>query len=60
MIQNCFDYRFVSWPEFEQCPFRVTMENSLPKTIVPLEDDDKDTIGSHIEDIDSSDTEAES
>ncbi|CAH0728458.1 unnamed protein product, partial [Brenthis ino] len=53
--------RFISWPEFEQCPFRVTMENNLPKLATALDDDDDDksNIGAHIEEIESSDTEIE-
>ncbi|CAH0400513.1 unnamed protein product [Chilo suppressalis] len=51
--------RFVSWPEFEQSPFKVTMENNLPKFIIPLEDDDKDSIGSHIEDMEHSDSDVD-
>ncbi|KAM3956546.1 mitochondrial transcription factor B2 [Aphomia sociella] len=52
--------KFVSLPEFEQCQFRITMENNLPKFIMPLEDDDhKDSIGTHIDDIETSDTELE-
>lgn len=52
--------KFISWPEFEQCQFRVTMENNLPRYVTDLEKDDKDTIGTHIdEDIDHSDSEVE-
>ncbi|KAL0869095.1 hypothetical protein ABMA27_007402 [Loxostege sticticalis] len=52
--------RFVSWPEFDQCPFKVTMENNLPKFVLNLEDEDKDNIGTHIDDItDHSDAEIE-
>ncbi|CAG9789335.1 unnamed protein product [Diatraea saccharalis] len=50
--------RFVSWPEFEQSPFKVTMENNLPKFVLHLDDDGKDNIGTHIEeDMEHSDTE---
>ncbi|XP_013184211.2 dimethyladenosine transferase 2, mitochondrial [Amyelois transitella] len=52
--------KFVSWPEFEQCPFRMTMESNLPKLVVPLDDDDKDNIVSHIDDIENCDTDVES
>ncbi|CAH2258298.1 jg10524 [Pararge aegeria aegeria] len=48
--------RFISWPEFEQCPYRVTMENNLPKFAANV-DDDKNNIAAHIEDMESSDTE---
>ncbi|KAJ8714052.1 hypothetical protein PYW08_007672 [Mythimna loreyi] len=49
--------KFVSWPEFEQCQFRVTMENNLPKFFTHIDDDDKEGIGTHIEDIEHSDAE---
>ncbi|KAJ0173608.1 hypothetical protein K1T71_010757 [Dendrolimus kikuchii] len=50
--------RFISWPEFEQCQFRVTMENNLPRYVTELEKDDKDTTITHIdEDIEHSDIE---
>ncbi|XP_072929855.1 dimethyladenosine transferase 2, mitochondrial [Epargyreus clarus] len=50
--------RFISWPEFEQCPFRATMENNLPKFVSAIEDDDdkNSRISAHIDDIDHSDT----
>lgn len=51
--------RFISWPEFEQCQFRVTMESNLPKSISQVEDDDKDIIRTHIDDIEHSDSERE-
>ncbi|XP_075982659.1 mitochondrial transcription factor B2 [Anticarsia gemmatalis] len=54
--------KFISWPEFEQCQFRVTMENNLPKSITQYDDDDKDsigTLGTHMEDIEHSDVENE-
>ncbi|XP_026760681.2 dimethyladenosine transferase 2, mitochondrial [Galleria mellonella] len=51
--------KFVSWPEFEQCQFRLTMENNLPKFIIPIEDEDKDNIGTHIDEIENSDSETE-
>lgn len=56
---NDLIFRFISWPEFEQCQFRVTMENNLPKFITNLDDDDKEGIATHIEDIEHSDTENE-
>ncbi|GBP24347.1 Dimethyladenosine transferase 2, mitochondrial [Eumeta japonica] len=40
--------RFISWPEFEQCPFRVTMENNLPRFITAIEKDEKDNIGPNL------------
>ncbi|CAH2094591.1 unnamed protein product [Euphydryas editha] len=51
--------RFISWPEFEQCPFRVTMENNLPKFASQIDDDDdvKRNIVPHIDEIEPSDTE---
>ncbi|XP_026314917.1 dimethyladenosine transferase 2, mitochondrial isoform X2 [Hyposmocoma kahamanoa] len=49
--------KFISWPEFEQCQFRVTMESNLPKSFSQVEEDDKDIIGTHIDDIEHSDTE---
>ncbi|XP_053613603.1 dimethyladenosine transferase 2, mitochondrial [Plodia interpunctella] len=52
--------KFVSLPEFEQCPFKVTMESNLPKFVVPLDDDDKDSMVTHIDDMDNSDVETES
>ncbi|XP_049877700.1 dimethyladenosine transferase 2, mitochondrial [Pectinophora gossypiella] len=53
--------KFISWPEFEQCQFRVTMENNLPKSVSHLDDDDgKDVIPAHIEHLDHSDSESES
>lgn len=53
-------FRFISWPEFKQCPFRVTMENNLPKYITELEDKEH-TTGTHIDDdMDTSDSEHES
>ncbi|XP_063831105.1 dimethyladenosine transferase 2, mitochondrial [Ostrinia nubilalis] len=51
--------KFVSWPEFEQCPFKVTMENNLPKFVLDLDGEDKDNIGTHIDDIEHSDAEVE-
>ncbi|XP_013170932.1 PREDICTED: dimethyladenosine transferase 2, mitochondrial [Papilio xuthus] len=51
--------RFISWPEFEQCPFRVTMESNLPKSISQIEDDDKRRMSTHIDDIDVSDGETD-
>ncbi|XP_035449183.1 dimethyladenosine transferase 2, mitochondrial [Spodoptera frugiperda] len=52
--------KFISWPEFEQCQFRVTMENNLPKFFTNIDDDDKEVIGTHIEeDMEHSDTEHE-
>ncbi|XP_047033927.1 dimethyladenosine transferase 2, mitochondrial isoform X1 [Helicoverpa zea] len=51
--------KFISWPEFDQCQFRVTMENNLPKFITHLDDDDKEGIGTHIEDIEHSDVESD-
>ncbi|XP_063367717.1 dimethyladenosine transferase 2, mitochondrial [Cydia amplana] len=51
--------KLISWPEFEQCPFRVSMENNLPKFVTAVEDDEKTSIGSPIDDIESSDTENE-
>ncbi|XP_045776377.1 dimethyladenosine transferase 2, mitochondrial [Maniola jurtina] len=50
--------RFISWPEFEQCPYRVTMENNLPKFASHI-DDDKATIAVPIDEMESSDTEIE-
>lgn len=35
------------------------MENNLPKFITQYDDDDKETIGTHIEEIDQSDVENE-
>ncbi|CAH2045312.1 unnamed protein product, partial [Iphiclides podalirius] len=52
--------RFVSWPEFEQCPYRVTMENNLPKFISQLEDDEKGRMSAHIVDMEHSDSENDS
>ncbi|XP_012544415.2 dimethyladenosine transferase 2, mitochondrial isoform X2 [Bombyx mandarina] len=54
--------RFISWPEFEQCQFRITMENNLPKSVTQFEDDDKDSIPTitHIDHMDHSDTEVDS
>ncbi|KAH9639240.1 hypothetical protein HF086_014104 [Spodoptera exigua] len=51
--------KFISWPEFEQCQFRVTMENNLPKFFTNIDDDDKEVIGTHIEDMEHSDAESE-
>ncbi|KPJ18212.1 Dimethyladenosine transferase 2, mitochondrial [Papilio machaon] len=51
--------RFISWPEFEQCPFRVTMESNLPKSISQIEDDDKRRLSTHLDDIDVSDGETD-
>ncbi|XP_059053130.1 dimethyladenosine transferase 2, mitochondrial [Achroia grisella] len=48
--------KFVSLPEFEHCQFRLTMENNLPKFILPIEDEDKDSIGTHIDEIEHSDS----
>ncbi|KAJ2953334.1 hypothetical protein O0L34_g924 [Tuta absoluta] len=45
--------KFISWPEFEQCQFRVTMENNLPKFVSHVEDDEKHVRGTHIEELDS-------
>ncbi|XP_068619021.1 dimethyladenosine transferase 2, mitochondrial [Battus philenor] len=49
--------RFVSWPEFEQCSFRVTMENNLPKSISHLEDEEKGRFSSHLDEMEISDEE---
>lgn len=35
------------------------MENNLPKSFSQVEDDDKDIIGTHIDDIEHSDAECE-
>ncbi|XP_023935840.2 dimethyladenosine transferase 2, mitochondrial [Bicyclus anynana] len=50
--------RFISWPEFEQCPYRVTMENNLPKFALKI-DEDKGHLATHLDDMESSDTEIE-
>ncbi|CAG4953924.1 unnamed protein product [Parnassius apollo] len=52
--------KFVSWPEFEQCPFRVTMENNLPKSITQIEDEGKRKIRTYIDDMEHIDTESDS
>ncbi|XP_047536831.1 dimethyladenosine transferase 2, mitochondrial [Vanessa atalanta] len=54
--------RFISWPEFEQCPFRVTVENNLPKFASQINDDDdgdnqKHIIVPQIDENETSDTE---
>ncbi|KAG7297932.1 hypothetical protein JYU34_018687 [Plutella xylostella] len=53
--------KFISWPEFDQCPFRVTMENNLPKFISAIDLDEKETIaGTPIDDdMEASDVEQE-
>ncbi|KAG6450023.1 hypothetical protein O3G_MSEX006358 [Manduca sexta] len=51
--------RFISWPEFEQCQFRITMENNLPRFVTELQSDDKDSIPTHIDDLDHSDVESD-
>ncbi|CAF4911308.1 unnamed protein product [Pieris macdunnoughi] len=49
--------RFVSWPEFEHCPFRTTVENSLPKFASHLvSEGDPDP---HLDDLEHSDSESE-
>ncbi|XP_050674992.1 dimethyladenosine transferase 2, mitochondrial isoform X2 [Leptidea sinapis] len=50
--------RFVSWPEFEQCPFRSTMESNLPKFATHL-NDDEDKSEAHFEELENSDSENE-
>ncbi|XP_032521507.2 dimethyladenosine transferase 2, mitochondrial [Danaus plexippus] len=44
--------RFISWPEFEHCPFRTTMENNLPKFATHIADE-KDVQLDEIENSDS-------
>ncbi|XP_045502971.1 dimethyladenosine transferase 2, mitochondrial [Colias croceus] len=51
--------RFVSWPEFEQCPFRAAMDNNLPKFAVNLDSDVKESLESNIDDLEHSDSETD-
>ncbi|XP_073950361.1 mitochondrial transcription factor B2 isoform X2 [Choristoneura fumiferana] len=49
----------ISWPEFEQCQFRVSMENNLPKFVTAVDEDVKTSIDAHIDDVESSDSDSE-
>lgn len=60
IIETIIVVRFISWPEFEQCQFRVTMENNLPKYVTQLEDLDKGSIGTHVDVGDSDQSDSES
>ncbi|KAI8425001.1 hypothetical protein MSG28_006888 [Choristoneura fumiferana] len=48
--------KLISWPEFEQCQFRVSMENNLPKFVTAVDEDVKTSIDAHIDDVESSDS----
>lgn len=53
--------KFISWPEFDQCPFKTTMESNLPKYVTAIESDGKDhRRGTHIDMDEDSDTDDES